>query len=137
MWVPKSWSPRANHWGTAPYAASSRLDAMGLVGAPPALSLVHAAAQGVEEGVEVGTDAQPEQVMSSPVLPMTVTWLSASAGERSRWARSPRRNRAPPTPPARAVMRMAVSVTAAPSGSASGRHLYQPIIRPGKYQTSA
>ena len=37
------------------------LDVVRLVRAPPALGLVDAAAQRVEDGVEVGTDAQPEE----------------------------------------------------------------------------
>ena len=37
------------------------LHAVALVGATPALALVDAAAEGVDQGVEVGADPQPEQ----------------------------------------------------------------------------
>src|SRR5688572_10418515 len=43
-----------------------------------------------------GQTRRPNSVMSSPVLPMTVTSVGSPAVARSR----PRRNRAPPMPPA-------------------------------------
>src|SRR5579859_7787846 len=58
-----------------------------------------------------GHTRNPDRVISSPVLPMTVISASRAA------AFKPRRNRAAPTPPASTVMRMADSL----AGSATGR----------------
>ena len=60
MWVPKSRSPKPNHCGSSPYAAST-LDAEGLLGAPPTLILGNASTEGVEQSVDVGADPQTEQ----------------------------------------------------------------------------
>ena len=60
-WVPMSRSPRANHCGTRAVGGELALHAVALVGAAPALPLVDAAAERVEEGVDVGADAQAEQ----------------------------------------------------------------------------
>ena len=56
------------------------LDAVALVGAAPALLLVDAAAEGVEQVSRSGQTRRPNRLMSSPVLPMTVSSASASSG---------------------------------------------------------
>ena len=76
-----------------------------LVGPAPALTLVDTATQGVEQVSMSGHTRSPNRVMSSPVLPITVRLCGPSLRV-SRWRSRPRRNRAPPTPPASAVMRI-------------------------------
>ena len=64
-------------------------------------------------------------------LPMTVTVLPANSGVRSMWASSPRRNRAPPTPPDNAVTRM--GEVCQPTGWArTGRPRGTPQRPPGR-----
>jgi hypothetical protein len=63
--------------------------------------------EGVEHGVEIGAHPQPEEGDVVARVPDDGHGgVGQSDGVRSMWASSPRRNRAPPTPPDKAVTRM-------------------------------
>ena len=71
-----------------------------------------------------GQTFSPNRWMSSPVLPMTVMSASGAACLR------PRRNRAPPIPPARTTMRMWTSLQAGIDNASAGRRARRRSRRP-------
>src|SRR5579875_1082842 len=116
MWVAMSLSPRVNQSGPAPYAASSRCTVKDSSSRPqPCCSLIPPPSVYITVS-RSGQIRNPDRVISSPVLPMTVISASRAAVWR------PRRNRAAPTPPANTVMRMADSLAGPASGRDSACH---------------
>ncbi len=115
MWVAKSRSPSPNHSGPTPYAASSSLRWKVSSARPQPCSSLMPPPRVYITVSRSGQTFSPKRWMSSPVLPMTV--MSASGAARFR----PRRNRAPPMPPARTTMRMGASM-AGGYDNASGGH---------------
>lgn len=125
MWVAKSRSPSPNHSGPTPYAASSSLRWKVSSALPQPCSSLMPSPRVYITVSRSGQTFSPKRWMSSPVLPMTV--MSASGTARFR----PRRNRAPPMPPARTTMRMGASLSggydSGPPGREHGRFHTVPV----------
>ncbi len=99
-----SLSPSPNHVGSTPYAASSSLTVKVSPSRPQPRSSLMPPPRVYMTVSRSGQTRRPWTQMSSPVLTMTV--ISAGAASCSTRCRSPRRNRLPPMPPARTVMRI-------------------------------
>src|SRR4051812_856490 len=95
-------SPSPNQVGSAPYAASSALTLHVSSDLPQPCSSWMPPPSVYITVSRSGQMRRPNSVRSSPVFPITVTSASGSAASR------PRRNRAPPTPPASTVIRTVV-----------------------------
>ena len=92
------------------------LDHERLVVATPALRLVDPAAERVHQRVQVGAHPQTEErdVVAGVADDRDLRIAAVRIGGSARCVTRPRRNRAPPTPPARAVMRMEKSLSVPP-----------------------
>ncbi len=98
-WVPMSRSPRVNHGHPTPYARSSALtrSLSPTLPQPRSSSFSPASVYMIES--RSGAMRNPVSHMSSPTFTIAVTSSLGVTAERS-----PRRNRAPPTPPERTVI---------------------------------
>ena len=100
-------SPNPNHCGVAPYALSSSFTANVSPARPQPCSSLMPPPRVYITVSRSGQIRSPNKVMSSPVLPTTVTSLltveSPSSADSA--MSKPRRNRAPPMPPASATTR--------------------------------
>jgi hypothetical protein len=103
-WVARSRSPRVNQSGPSPYAANSSATVNRSSARPQPCPSWIPPPRVYMTVSRSGQTRSPCRVMSSAVFPTTVS--SASMPAERTWWRRPRRNRAPPTPPASAVMRM-------------------------------
>src|SRR6185503_14006664 len=104
-------SPSANQVGSAPYSRNSSPIRQLSPVRPQPRSASAAPASVYITLSRSGQIRRPCRVTSSPVLTIAVTWSARPAPVAN--SRTPCRNRAPPTPPARTVIR----TTAEPTGS--------------------